>query len=57
VIHVLPGDCREVLATLPADSVDACVLRASVSGLVTVSTSPSRMKARHSASFTRLATR
>jgi hypothetical protein len=23
VIRVLPGDCREVLATLPADSVDA----------------------------------
>jgi site-specific DNA-methyltransferase (adenine-specific) len=25
VIRVLAGDCREVLATLPADSVDACV--------------------------------
>ena len=25
MIRVLPGDCREVLATLPADSVDACV--------------------------------
>jgi hypothetical protein len=25
VSHVLPGDCREVLATLPADSVDAVV--------------------------------
>jgi hypothetical protein len=33
----------------------SAVLRASLSGLVTVSTSPSRMKARHSASFTRLA--
>ena len=33
----------------------SAVLRASLSGLVMVSTSPSRMKARHSASFTRLA--
>jgi hypothetical protein len=31
------------------------VLRASLSGSVTVSTSPSRRKARHSASFTRFA--
>ena len=33
----------------------SAVLRASLSGLVTVSTSPSRMKARHSASFARFA--
>jgi hypothetical protein len=25
VIRALSGDCREVLATLPADCVDACV--------------------------------
>jgi hypothetical protein len=34
----------------------SAVLRARLSGLVTVSTSPSRRKARHSASFPRLAT-
>ena len=33
----------------------SAVLRASLSGVVMVSTSPSRLKARHSASFTRLA--
>ena len=33
----------------------SAVLRASLSALVTVSTSPARMEARHSASFTRFA--